>query len=86
MNVSKKKIIAYDIPSGLDSTTGKCYDPCIKAFATLTLALPKKAFTNNKARSHVGKLFLGDIGIPGFLYDRVKKGSRPYFINDLNIV
>jgi NAD(P)H-hydrate epimerase len=30
-----------DLPSGLDATTGKAYEPCIVAHDTMTLALPK---------------------------------------------
>jgi len=26
-----------------------------------------------------GKIFLADIGIPSFLYDKIRKKSRPYF-------
>jgi len=29
-----------------------------------------------------GKLFLGDIGIPSFLYNKIKHGSRPDFDNN----
>lgn len=86
MNSSKKSIIAYDIPSGMDSTSGKCYDPCIKAKATLTLALPKKAFLKKLGKEHSGKLFLGDIGIPNFLYNKIKKNSRPKFEKRLIIL
>lgn len=79
MNSSKKRIIAYDIPSGMDSTSGKCYDPCIEAIATLTLVLPKKAFQAKSGKEYSGKLFLGDIGIPDFIYNKIKKNSRPVF-------
>lgn len=77
MNSAKAKIISYDIPSGIDATSGKCFAPCIQAMATLTLALPKRAL--RKAKKHFGRTAIGDIGIPAFLYDKVKKGSRPSF-------
>ncbi len=79
MNAVPAKIIAYDIPSGLDSTTGKCFEPTIRAIATLTLALPKQAFKAKAGQVVSGKIFLGDIGIPNFLYDKIKRGSRPNF-------
>jgi len=79
MNAVNKKIIAYDLPSGLDTTTGECLEPCIRAWATLTLALPKRAFKTRAGRVVSGKIFLGDIGIPGFLYDKIASGSRPSF-------
>jgi len=79
MNAVPGKIIAYDIPSGLDSTSGKCLEPTIRAFCTLTLALPKKAFKTKAGQRMSGKIFLGDIGIPDFLYNMIKPGSRPRF-------
>lgn len=79
MNAVPAKIIAYDIPSGLDSTTGKCLEPTVRAIATLTLALPKLAFKAKAGQEVSGKIFLGDIGIPHFLYDKIQRGSRPNF-------
>lgn len=84
MNESEAKIVSFDIPSGIDSTTGECFEPCIKANSTLTLALPKKAFLKNKAKKLSGKIFLGDIGIPDFIYNKVSKGSRPPFKSSRN--
>lgn len=76
INRLRKKVIAYDIPTGINATTGACRDICLKAFATLTLALPKRAFLNAGARSKTGRLFLADIGIPDRLYRRAASGAR----------
>lgn len=66
-NSKKAKIISLDIPSGIDSNTGKAPGEFIKTYATLTLALPKTGLKNKK----VGRLFLGDIGIPEKVYDTI---------------
>jgi len=79
MNKSKAKIISYDIPSGVDATWGECFMPRIQAAATLSLAMPKKAFLKKDARKLAGRIIVADIGIPAFLYDKIKKGSRPLF-------
>lgn len=79
MNGSKKKIFAYDLPSGIDATSGECLSPCIRAHATLSLAIPKRAFKTEKAENACGRIFVADIGIPKFLYDMVHRGSRPRF-------
>lgn len=79
INKLGKGAISYDLPTGIDATTGECYEPCIRANATLTLALPKKAFTEQNARNMSGKIFLADIGIPNILYDKISKGARPPF-------
>ena len=81
INKAKKMVVAYDIPSGVDATTGECLEPCITAEATLTLALPKKVFETDSGRRKSGKVFLADIGIPSFLYNQIAKNSRPNFEN-----
>lgn len=83
INQAGKKVVAYDIPSGIDATTGECFTPCIQAAATMTLALPKKAFLHKKVLRKSGQVFLADIGIPSFLYKMVKRYSRPDFRNSL---
>ena len=79
MNQTKKKIIAYDIPTGLDSTTGECFLPCIKTWITLSLGLSKKAFTKKYAQKYCGKIYIADIGIPKFIYNKIAANCRPPF-------
>jgi len=79
INNLNKKVIAYDIPTGIDATTGKCRQPCINSWVTLTLAIPKRAVLNKAAKKMSGRVYLADIGIPGFLYDKVAENSRPNF-------
>jgi NAD(P)H-hydrate epimerase len=67
-NESGRPILALDVPSGMNATTGEAYDPCIKASATLTLALPKTGFLAPSASMYVGDLYLADISIPGKVY------------------
>ena len=61
-------VLALDVPSGLDATTGAVHEPAIRATATLTLALPKTGLHAHPARDFVGELYLGDIGVPASLY------------------
>ncbi|MDG7008437.1 MAG: NAD(P)H-hydrate epimerase [Nitrososphaerota archaeon] len=69
-NASKTKILAVDIPSGLDATTGDPGEPCIAADTTVTLGLPKVGFLSPGARKYVGRLYLADISFPNLLYAR----------------
>ena len=69
-NRSQIPILAVDIPSGLDPTTGTPNDPCIEARATLTLGLPKTGFLNPESRRYVGELYVGDISMPREVYRR----------------
>jgi NAD(P)H-hydrate epimerase len=68
-NGSGIPVVALDLPSGLDATTGRVGDPCIRATATLTLAMPKAGLRH--APEVVGELYLADISIPPSVYGRV---------------
>jgi NAD(P)H-hydrate epimerase len=67
-NASARPILALDAPSGLDTTTGISADICIRATATLTLALPKTGLLYAGAQPFVGDLYLADISVPPELY------------------
>jgi len=69
-NSSGIPILAVDIPSGLDATTGQPSDPCIAANATVTFGLPKTGFLDPRAREKVGELYLADISLPKPIYSR----------------
>jgi len=65
-NHQPSPVLALDVPSGLDSTLGIIGDPCVRATATMTLALPKAGLAF--APTVVGELYLSDIGVPGSVY------------------
>src|SRR5258707_8031829 len=67
-NAQAAPILALDVPSGVDGTTGTVLDPAIKATATMALALPKAGLRTLEARAQVGELYLADIGVPPSLY------------------
>lgn len=67
-NAQVAPILALDVPSGVDGTTGSVLDPTIKATATMTLALPKAGLRTPAAQAQVGELYLADIGVPPTLY------------------
>ena len=61
-------ILALDLPSGVDATSGIVQELGIEAAATMTLALPKKGLKLRGKDKYVGELFLADISIPPALY------------------
>jgi NAD(P)H-hydrate epimerase len=77
-NESRVQIEAIDVPSGLDPTSGAPGEPCIVARATITLALPKTGFLNPASRRFVGDLYLGDVSIPGRVYEEFGLGASPF--------
>jgi NAD(P)H-hydrate epimerase len=66
-----RRVLALDVPSGLELTTGVIRSPCIRAAATLTLALPKEGLRAPGAPEVVGDLYLADISVPSFVYRRL---------------
>ena len=80
-NASGRPILALDVPSGMNATTGEAYDPCIKATATLTLALPKTGFLAREASLYLGDLYLADISIPRTVYESFGQ-QKPLFQKD----
>jgi len=70
-NAAGRPILALDAPSGLDTTSGRPGEPCIRATTTLTLALPKTGLVTPAAQGVVGELFLADISVPPGLYKRL---------------
>lgn len=64
INMVKKPILSLDIPSGLDSNTGKILGECIRADFTITFGLCKKGLVKKEAKQYTGKIEVADIGIP----------------------
>src|SRR5205807_2413254 len=54
INASGAKVLAVDIPSGLDCDTGEPLGPTVRAHHTVTFVAMKKGFANPAAREWVG--------------------------------
>lgn len=70
INSLSKRVISIDIPSGMDGNTGS--GVCVKAYATLTMGLPKVGLLKPGAEDKVGYLNVVDIGLPRELVDNIK--------------
>jgi len=66
-----RRVLALDVPTGLELATGKLHAPHVTAEATMTLAAPKAALAGTDAAWAVGRLFLADVSVPGFVYRRL---------------
>lgn len=67
-------VLSLDVPSGIDTTTGRVASPAIRATATMTLALPKEGLRASGVRPLVGDLYLADISVPPELYASERLG------------
>jgi NAD(P)H-hydrate epimerase len=70
------KILAVDLPSGLDADAGRPflddagrYGPCVKADATATFVARKTGFDNPASREFTGEVAVIDIGVPPAVVD-----------------
>lgn len=70
-------VLSLDVPSGLDATSGRLGDPCVRATATLTLAMPKTGL--RPGRTAVGELYLADISVPPSVYAGLGHEVAPVF-------
>ncbi len=63
MSKADARIVAVDIPSGLDATTGKIGAAAVRATATVTFQNPKLGFFQAAGPDHVGEVYVRDIGL-----------------------
>ncbi|MCH7655910.1 MAG: NAD(P)H-hydrate dehydratase [Chloroflexi bacterium] len=62
---ARAKLIAVDIPSGINADTGECDDGCFPADVTLTLGAPKVGLFRFPGAAYVGRVETLPIGLPG---------------------
>lgn len=68
---SRKPVLALDLPTGVNATSGEVSTPAIRAMTSLMLDLPKRGALQPAARANVGELYLADIGIPLSVHERL---------------
>ena len=64
VNEAGKKVLAIDIPSGVEADTGRVSTVAVMADMTLTLGLPKVGHLLSPGADMTGQLIVDDIGIP----------------------
>ena len=63
-NGSKKPIVAIDLPSGLDGTTGMVRGVAIEAHTTVALGFPKMGLFLREGWNHAGQIRVESFGLP----------------------
>lgn len=58
------RLVAVDLPTGMNSDTGEVDPGTLPVDLTITLACPKQGFFFFPARDYVGQLVIGSIGLP----------------------
>jgi ADP-dependent NAD(P)H-hydrate dehydratase / NAD(P)H-hydrate epimerase len=62
-------ILAVDLPSGANASSGEPFDPCLHAEFTVTFAAPKLCHIFEPAASLCGEVIVADISIPDVAID-----------------
>ena len=86
INDYSRRVVAVDVPSGVDASTGEVAGPAVRAALTVTFHAPKLGLAVAPGRFHAGEVVVADIGLarqsvrharllPGFL-ERVPR-RRP---------
>ena len=71
INALGKPVIAIDVPSGIDATSGKVLGVAVKATLTATFGLPKIGLLIHPGLEYTGELFVVDISIPQVLVEEM---------------
>jgi hydroxyethylthiazole kinase-like uncharacterized protein yjeF len=71
VNASGRRVLAVDLPSGLDADDGRALSPTVRADVTITLGLPKAGLLLGDGPAVAGEVWLADIGIPAQAYAMV---------------
>jgi NAD(P)H-hydrate epimerase len=64
INSSPARVLAVDIPSGLECDTGEPLGPAVRAHHTVTFVAQKKGFANPAAQRWLGQVHVAGIGAP----------------------
>jgi len=70
-------VLAVDLPSGLDSDSGKALGVAVQADVTVTFCGLKPCFLSLEGQSLVGEVVVADIGAPRALLERLGKRLPP---------
>lgn len=73
INASKARVVAVDLPSGIQGESGQILGVAVRAEETVTFFRPKPGHFLMPGRAHVGRLTVADIGIR----DSVLEAIRP---------
>jgi hydroxyethylthiazole kinase-like uncharacterized protein yjeF len=79
INRNPVKVLAVDIPTGVNADTGEADEDAVRADATVTMALPKQGLYLYPGADCVGKLTVADIGMPEKMLREAK--SKRYILS-----
>jgi NAD(P)H-hydrate epimerase len=84
INAAARACVALDIPSGLDSDTGRTLGVAIRATSTITFGHPKRGLLTPNGVLHTGELTVADIGVPASLAENSGYGAELIEASDVS--
>ena len=75
-NNSSSKVLALDVPSGLNSDNGCAYRPCIRAETTVTFIGKKLGCYTGQGKDYCGNLVFESLELPDAILAKVKPRAR----------
>jgi NAD(P)H-hydrate epimerase len=73
INASSAKVLAVDLPSGMDCDTGEALGACVRAHHTAAFVAPKLGFGNSASVQWTGAVHVIDIGAPKKLVESCRQ-------------
>ena len=64
INAARARVIAADVPSGVNASTGEVEGSAVRAIATATFHQAKPGLWISPGKAHAGVVEVVDIGIP----------------------
>lgn len=71
LNAQPEPVVAIDVPSGLDATTGKQRGTAVRAWTTYTMGAEKIGLRLADGRTHAGAIRVLEMGIPMAILQKV---------------
>ncbi len=71
LNRHARLVLAVDVPTGVDASTGAVLGTAVRAHCTVTFGLPKLGLVLHPGAEHAGRLVVADIGFPQHVVDAV---------------
>ncbi len=71
------RVVAIDVPSGVESDSGRAAGDAVRADVTVTFIRPKPGLYLYPGRSHAGRIVVDTLGIPDSLVDEILKEDPP---------
>lgn len=83
INAARRSVLALDVPSGIDASTGAVRGGAVRATATITFIALKQGLVTGEAPAFTGVLELAELGLPPAALARVPACAERLRFEDL---